>query len=99
MQENLCGEKKTSTKYFKMDYLCGFNFLIIVRSFLLDGDADMLRHRSLVEDLHGFDHAPLGAFWQELGETFLTDEAIWEAMVLSIRKFLECGMLPEELAQ
>lgn len=56
------------------NYICSLSQAMEL--YLLDGDADMLQHRSLVVDLHGFDHAPLGAVWQELGEAFLADEAL-----------------------
>lgn len=40
------------------------------------GDENLLHHRSIIVDLHQFDHIPLGKIFQKIGDRFLEDEDI-----------------------
>ena len=56
------------------NYICSLSRAINL--YLIQADEDILHHRSLIIDLHGFDDAPLGEILKKLGDTFLKDEEI-----------------------
>ena len=44
--------------------------------FQLQGEADLLHHKSLVIDIHAFDNNPLGDIWRNIGDRFVKNEVI-----------------------
>lgn len=56
------------------NYICSLDQAIEVC--VLQGNNDMLQHKTLVIDLHQFDNVPLGVIWKNLGERFLADEDV-----------------------
>lgn len=56
------------------NYVCSLSQAITL--YQLRGDEEMLRHKTLVVDLHQFDDVPLGKILKELGDRFLKDEEI-----------------------
>lgn len=67
------GDKAAWEGLFR-NYICSVNQAI--QLYLLQGDENMLHHRTLVVDLHQFDDVPLGKIFKDLGDTFLGDEEI-----------------------
>lgn len=47
-----------------------------IELYLLAADENMIRHNSLIIDLHQFDDVPLGEIIKELGDKFLEDESV-----------------------
>lgn len=56
------------------NYICSLNQAITL--YQLQGDEEMLRHRTLAVDLHHFDNVPLGKILKDLGDKFLEDEEV-----------------------
>lgn len=67
------GDKAAWEGLFR-NYICSVNQAISL--YLIRGDEDMLRHRTLVVDLHGFDDVPYGGILKDLGDAFLADKEI-----------------------
>lgn len=58
------------------NYICSLSEAIDM--YLLQGDEDMLHHRTLLIDLNQFDNVPLGKILKKLGDKFLEDEGVQE---------------------
>lgn len=56
------------------NYVCSLSQAVDL--YLLRGDEDMLRRKSLIVDLHRYDDVPLGEKLRELGEAFLAEDDI-----------------------
>lgn len=56
------------------NYVCSVHQAIDL--YLLRGGENMLRHRTLLIDLHRFDDVPLGGILKDLGDAFLADREI-----------------------
>lgn len=67
------GDKAAWEGLFK-NYICSVNQAIDL--YLLQGNENMLHHKTLVVDLHLFDNVPLGGIWRDLGDKFLADREL-----------------------
>lgn len=67
------GDKAAWEGLFR-NYICSVNQAIDL--FLLRANEDMLHHKTLIVDLHRFDHLPFGKILKNLGDAFLADEEI-----------------------
>lgn len=67
------GDKAAWEGLFR-NYICSVNQALHL--YLLQGDEDMIHHRTLVVDLHQFDDVPYGEILKDLGDTFLADDEI-----------------------
>lgn len=67
------GDKAAWEGLFR-NYICSVNQALHL--FLLQGNEDMLHHRTLVVDLHQYDSVPFGGILKDLGDTFLADKEI-----------------------
>jgi len=56
------------------NYICSLSGAIDM--YLLQGNEDMLYHRTLIIDLKQFDNVPLGGILKKLGDKFLEDEDV-----------------------
>lgn len=61
------------------NYVCSLSQAIDM--YLLQGDDEMLLHRTLIADLHCFDDVPLGHILKDLGDAFLADKEIQKLAV------------------
>lgn len=62
------------------NYICSVSNAISL--YLLQGDEEMLHHRTLITNLHKYDNVPLGRILKELGDTFLVEEEIKHIITL-----------------
>lgn len=67
------GDKAAWEGLFR-NYICSVNQALHL--YLLHGNEDMIRHMTLIVDLHGFDDIPYGGILKELGDAFLADKEI-----------------------
>lgn len=72
------GDKAAWEGLFR-NYVCSLSQAIDL--YLLQGDDEMLLHRTLMADLHSFDDVPLGHILKDLGDAFLADEEIQKLAV------------------
>lgn len=72
------GDKAAWEGLFR-NYICSLSQAIDL--FLLQGDEEVLRHGTLIVDLHRFDNVPLGKILKDLGDDFLADEEIQKLAV------------------
>lgn len=56
------------------NYVCSLYQAIAL--YQIQGNEEMLRHRTLVVDLHHFDNVPLGKVLKDIGNKFLEDEEV-----------------------
>lgn len=56
------------------NYICSVYMAIEI--YLLRGNEEMLRHKTLVIDLHGFDNVPVGQTLKEIGDAFLAEDEV-----------------------
>lgn len=73
------GDKAAWEGLFR-NYVCSLSQAIDM--YLLQGDDQMLLHRTLITDLHCFDDVPIGHILRDLGDAFLADEEIRKLAVL-----------------
>lgn len=86
------GDKAAWEGMFR-NYICSLNQAMDL--YLLQGDENLLHHRSLIGDLHQFDHIPLGEIFQKIGDRFLEDEDIQK--IVSFYGNPELGVYEKEL--
>ncbi len=67
------GDKAAWEGLFR-NYICSLKQAIDI--YLLNGDEEMLHHRTLLVDLHCFDNVPEGGILKALGDGFLADQEI-----------------------
>ena len=47
-----------------------------IGAYQLQGDKNLLHHRTLIIDIHSCDDVPLGAIWKSIGDQFVADSTI-----------------------
>ena len=47
-----------------------------IELYQLQGDEELLHHRTLAIDIHAFDEVPLGSIWKSIGNQFVVDSTI-----------------------
>jgi hypothetical protein len=56
------------------NYIC--SLCRAIELYLLEADADMLHHKTIVVDVHAFDNVPLGELYERLGNEFLAKDEV-----------------------